>query len=73
MARKSVIEIINSTGRKINSNYALRASQIPEIYNHANGDWFKSIIMGFDYGYIQGVKAAKAAKADMKKGGVVNE
>lgn len=60
MARECVIGIINSAGRKINSNYALRASQISEIYNHANGDWLKSNVTSFDYGYIQGMKAAKA-------------
>lgn len=64
MVRKSVIEIINSAGRKINPNYALRASQISQIYNHANGDWFKSIVTSFDYGYMQGMKAAKT---EMKK------
>lgn len=60
MARKSVVEIIDRAKGKINSKYALRASQIAEIYNNANGDWFKSIITSFDYGYLQGMKAAKA-------------
>lgn len=60
MARKSVIEILGSEKRKINPNYALRASHIAEIYNHANGDWLKSISTSFRYGYLQGTKATKA-------------
>lgn len=60
MARKSVIEIIESSKGKVNQNYDLKTSQILEIYNHANGDWSKSIVTSFDYGYIQGTKATKA-------------
>ena len=68
MARKSVIEKAESMAGKINKRYLLSAGEVVELHN-GSGDWFRAICNSFRYGYMQGMKAAKA---EMKKGGAVN-
>lgn len=68
MARKSVIKKAESMVGKINKRYLLSASEVAELYNDSD-DWFYAICNSFRYGYLQGMKAAKA---EMKKGGAVN-
>ena len=68
MARKSVIEKAESMIGKINPYYTLKSDELMELHNGSK-DWFHAIVNSFRYGYMQGVKAAKA---EMKKGGAVN-
>lgn len=68
MARKSIIEKAESMRGKINKHYLLNASEVAELYKGSD-DWFHAICNSFRYGYMQGMKAAKA---EMKKGGAVN-
>ena len=56
---KSVYKSID--GLKIDENYDLFAAQITEIANHS-ADRFTGICDGFRFGYLQGMKAAKAER-----------
>lgn len=64
MKRKSVIEKSESMIGKIDPRYALKSIEIAEIQNGSE-NWFYAICHSFNYGYMQGVKAAKA---EMKRG-----
>lgn len=68
MARKSVIEKAESMIGKINPHYTLKSDELEELHNGSKS-WFHVIANSFRYGYMQGMKAAKA---EMKKGGAVN-
>lgn len=59
MARKSVIERIESVKGKVNERYSLRASEMVELYSQSR-DLFHVITNSFEYGYLQGMKATKA-------------
>ncbi|MDD3251915.1 MAG: hypothetical protein PHV18_05075 [Lachnospiraceae bacterium] len=63
MARKSVIEKAENMIGKINPHYTLRTNEIVELHNGSEY-WFRVIVNSFRYGYMQGMKAAKA---EMKK------
>lgn len=65
MARKSVIEKAESMAGKINPYYVLRTNELMELHNGSE-DWFHAIVNSFRYGYMQGMKAAKA---EMNRGG----
>lgn len=64
---KNVIEKAEAMTGKINPAYNINCMHVVEIYEGSGGDWFRSIVNGFKIGYMQGMKAAKA---EMKKGGV---
>lgn len=58
MARvKSVYKAIE--GIKVNEKYAMTTSHLQEIREHAKG-YFSALSDSFDFGYLQGMKAAKA-------------
>lgn len=65
---KNTMKLINSSIRKISSNYDIAAQNIQDIADASNNKW-DLITYGFRFGYIQGMKAAKA---EMKKGSAVN-
>lgn len=65
MARvKNVVEKAESMMGKIPSGYQMSMSQIIELYNAFSNDQASLIINSFRFGYMQGMKAAKA---EMKK------
>lgn len=65
---RNVMESSKSIIGKINPYYDMRMSNIKEIYeNSANP--IDMICTSFRFGYLQGMKAAKA---EMRKAGVVN-
>ncbi len=65
---QNVMEKSKSVIGKINPYYDMRMSNVKEIYeNSANS--FDMICTSFRFGYLQGMKAAKA---EMRKAGVVN-
>lgn len=65
MARvKNVVEKAESMIGKIPSGYQMSTSQIIELYNAFSNDQVSLIINSFRFGYMQGMKAAKA---EMKK------
>ena len=67
MARiKNVLEKAENMTGKINTYYDISGLQIAEIYNGSR-NWYQAISNGFKIGYLQGMKAAKA---EVKKGGV---
>lgn len=68
MARvKNTMRLINSSIGKINNNYDMTVQNVRDIEDATN-ETYDLITYGFCFGYIQGMKAAKA---EMKKGGVV--
>lgn len=65
MARvKSVYKAIENL--EINENYAMCITHLSEIREHANSQ-FDVICDSFDFGYLQGMKAARA---EMRRGGM---
>lgn len=65
---KNVGKIIRNSIGKINPRYDMCASDVRAIEEMSYNEYdFK--VNGFRFGYIQGMKAAKA---EMKKGGVAN-
>lgn len=63
---KNVVEKTESMIGKIPAGYELNVTQVAELYEKSP-DWFHLIENSFRFGYLQGMKAAKA-KA--KRGGV---
>lgn len=61
---KNVVEKAKTMHGKINPRYDLRVNEIVEIYDTYGGN-FDVICCSFKFGYLQGMKAAKA---EMKKG-----
>lgn len=69
MARvQNVMQLIEETKRSIDVKYDMSIDHIKDIKEQSN-NFFDLISNGFIFGYAQGMKAAKA---NMKKGGVVN-
>ena len=69
MARvKNTMKLINQAKICINKNYSLYVSNIDDIYKASN-DSFMLITNSFRFGYMQGMKAAKA---ELKKDGILN-
>lgn len=68
MASKSIIEKAESMMRRINKRYSLSTNEAFEVYEKTSSP-IEAIAVSFRYGYMQGMKAAKA---EMKKGGAVN-
>lgn len=66
--KKSVIEKAESMVGKINPYYALKTDEALELCKDS-GDEFHMVVNSFRYGYLQGMKAAKA---ELEKGGAVN-
>lgn len=60
--------LIKKSVGHINSRYDMCAQNVDDIY-HISHNSFDLICNGFRFGYIQGMKAAKA---EMKKAGVAN-
>ena len=60
MARvKNTMQLINKSIGKINPNYDLRISNIQDILEDSK-DRYDLIFSSFRFGYMQGMKAAKA-------------
>ena len=60
MARvKNTMQLINKSIGKIHPNYDMRASNLQDILAESR-DPYDLIVNGFRFGYIQGIKAAKA-------------
>ena len=59
---KNVVEKANSMKEKIPEKYGLDVLQMDELYRDAqkSGGWFTLISNSFSFGYMQGMKAAKA-------------
>lgn len=66
MAKLNMRNAINSTKGKINPYYDMTIENFKEISN-ANRDLFGVINDSFRFGYVQGMKAAKA---EMRKRGI---
>ena len=56
---KNVVEKSKSTLGKINPHYDISVLNVKEIYEKSSSP-FDMICTGFRFGYIQGMKAAKA-------------
>lgn len=68
MARvKNAMQLVESSIGKINARYDMSVENIDDIYK-SSGDVFIMICNSFRFGYMQGMKAAKA---EIKKGGVM--
>lgn len=65
---KNVVEKAKSVTEKINPYYDMSFENMREIYNTYGGN-FEVICCSFRFGYLQGIKAAKA---EMKKRGAIN-
>lgn len=66
MARvKNVVEKAESMCNKIPSAYQLSVNQVNELYEAFSSNWFGLIVNCFRFGYLQGMKAAKA---ELKRG-----
>ena len=60
MARvKNTMQLIEASIGKINGQYDMCAENVEDIRN-ASHDFYDLICNGFRFGYIQGMKAAKA-------------
>ena len=60
MARvKNTMKVVASSLKVINANYDLYAENIKDIYAKSN-NVYDLICNGFRFGYMQGMKAAKA-------------
>lgn len=68
--RKSAIQKAESMIGKVNDRYSIRASEVIELYDFFKDSPIEMISSAFRYGYMQGMKAAKAEIK--QKGGVVN-
>lgn len=67
MARvKNTMKLIEESIGRINARYDMRVRDVLDIKENSN-DPFELICNSFRFGYTQG---AKAAKAEMRKGGV---
>ena len=51
---------------RVSQRYAISCAQVAEIYQ-GSGGWYTAICNGFKIGYMRGMKAAKA---EMRKGGI---
>lgn len=63
---QNAMKVVETSIGKINTAYEMSVDNIAEIYEASN-DSFEMICNGFKFGYMQGMKAAKA---EMRKGGV---
>lgn len=62
---KNTMKLINDSVGKISNNYDIAAQNIQDIADASNNKW-DLITNSFRFGYIQGMKAAKA---EMKRKG----
>ena len=70
MPVKNVIKKTNDMAGMINPHYDMTFSNIMEIYNAYSKQPFDLICSSFKFGYLQGMKAARA---EIKQGGRKNE
>lgn len=63
MAVKSVVESVAAFKGKINPRYGMNCTNMQEIYK-VYGGTYEAISVAFEYGYLQGIKAATS---DIKK------
>lgn len=69
MARvRKTMDLINKSSRIINEKYDICTNNISDIRD-SSADSYDFICNGFRFGYMQGLKAARE---EMKKGGVLN-
>lgn len=66
---KNVMLKIKEARKIINPYYDMRISEIQEIVNQVSGK-FGLVVCGFEYGYLKGMRAAKA---EMKRGANYDE
>ena len=62
---KNIMQTIDSSSKLINTRYGASFNDVNTIVNNSNGDIDK-VYNGFIFGYLQGLKAARAEM----KGGV---
>ena len=65
---KNAVEKTKSMTGKINPYYDMSFENVSEIYNTYGGN-FEVICCSFKFGYLQGIKTAKA---EMRKRGAIN-
>ena len=65
MAIKNAVQKANSIIGQINPRYDMTVNNVKEIHE-VDGGSFDTICCSFRFGYLQGMKAAKA---EMKRGG----
>lgn len=65
MVRNTMV-LVKQADNAIDIKYDIFSSNIEDIYTASNNR-FDMIVNGFKFGYMQGMKAAKS---EMKKGGV---
>lgn len=65
---KKTMQLVEKSIGRINDNYGMCTENVEDI-RKASRDFCDLICNGFRFGYMQGMKAAKA---EMKKGGVIN-
>ena len=65
MAKRDIVKTAEKA--QIADGYALRSGQVTEIMNHTGGDWFGSLALAFEYGYVMGGRAALAGKYKEKE------
>ncbi len=65
---KNTMELVKKSIGHIDSNYTMYAGNIKDIME-ASENGYDLICNGFRFGYMQGMKAAKS---EMKRGGVAN-
>ncbi|MBP1925855.1 DNA-binding XRE family transcriptional regulator [Sedimentibacter acidaminivorans] len=63
---KNIMLKIEEAKEIIDKRYDLRLGDLVEIMNNSNGD-FDSILNGFRIGYLQGIKAEKARRKNVKQ------
>ena len=68
MGIKDVVEKAKAV--KVRPGLQMSASEIMEILDYRKGDHAGIAITAFEFGYMQGMKAAKLEAKEAKKGGV---
>ena len=63
----SVIDKANSA--KVNIRYAIKYSELQELYELLKNDRFGALVAAFRYGYLKGTRATKAQQKAMNKKG----
>ena len=66
---QNTMNLARKASSVIDVKYDIFANNIDDIYQESDSVW-DMIVNGFRFGYMQGVKAAKA---EIKKGGASNE
>ena len=57
---RNTMKLVNKAEGKISDGYDMHTKNMLDIYNASNGDRCRMIFNAFRFGYMQGMKAAKA-------------